>query len=348
MTWLKAAPLGILWALLLIPRLAGFVLNEASLGWLLVYLIPVALLTYSLRQRPLLLCLGIAALFVASAHDRRSDEISVSRGFFGVNRILSKDDGKLLVFKHGTTVHGIQLTADDVRNIPLSYYHRDSPIGQVFRAMSPQFKNVGAIGLGIGSVACYRLPGQNWTFFEIDPLVVKIAQNEKYFNYLSDCAPEARIVIGDGRLALAREQPEKYDMLIIDAFSSDAIPMHLMTREALALYFSRLAPGGLILFHISNLHLDLSYVLAALAHDAGVTAFIQNTPGGKNKLTYSSTWVILARSVKDLKPLATDTDGRKWKNLESRSGGPVWTDDFGDIIRTLRVWRKLQRFQLFN
>ena len=131
------------------------------------------------------------------------------------------------------------------------------------------------VGLGAGAVACYRRPGQRWTFYEIDPLVERIARDQRYFHYLAECAPDAAIRSGDARLTLQDAAPASYDLLILDAFSSDAIPMHLMTREALALYLDKLAPGGVIAWHVSNRNLDLAPIVADLAADAGVVAWGQ-------------------------------------------------------------------------
>ena len=201
-----------------------------------------------------------------------------------------------------------------------------------------ELSHVGGIGLVVGTAACYRRPGQTWTFFEIDLLVVSLARDRRYFHYLSDCAPEARMVVGDGRLALSRDAGPAYDLLIMDAFSSDAIPMHMLTREAIAVYLSRLAPGGLLLFHISNRHLDLTPVLADLAGDAGLAALIQHDPGDQDNYYFATSWVAMARQDNRLAPLAAD--GR-WKTMTSRPGRRVWTDDYGNLLSVTRTWRRL-------
>jgi len=351
MTVLKALPLAILVALLFVPRIIGYDQDNFTLPWLLLYLIPLALLAYGCRGRPLLFGLAIAAILLRGAYDDRAEEIAVERGFFGVNRVLAQGSGddKVLVFKHGTTKHGVQYADPARRRMPLAYYHPKGPLGQVFQAMDARLDRVAGVGLGIGTAACYERPGRQWTFYEIDPLVVSLARDQGYFHYLSDCAPKARIVIGDGRLSLAAEvkadaaAPE-FDLLILDAFSSDAIPLHLVTREAMAVYLSRLANGGLLMFHISNQHIDLRPVLADLAADAGVQAYVQrNHPRGRDKQHYGSSWVAMARTTADLAPiLASAPDDSPWQPLVARPGRRVWTDDYGNLITITRTWLRWQ------
>ncbi len=349
LTRVRALPLAALALLLLLPRLAGLDPNEWPLVGLLAYLIPVILLCYGCRGRPILFAAAIGAILMAGAHDRKSGEIAVARSFFGVNRVIEAGRGidQVRIFKHGTTYHGVQYTDPDRRREPLAYYHRKGPLGQVFAVHGGDFVHVGGIGLGIGTVACYRRAGQTWTFFEIDPLVVSIARDRRYFHYLSDCAPDARIVVGDGRLALAgaqnRDGGPAFDLLIMDAFSSDAIPMHLLTREAIAVYLRRLAPGGLIMFHISNRNLYLAPVLADLAGDAGITALIQHDAGDQNGNYFPTLWVAMARDNGRLALLAKDN---RWRALTAKPGRRVWTDDYGNLLGVTRIWLRIQGHQL--
>ncbi|MBT3495058.1 MAG: fused MFS/spermidine synthase [Rhodospirillaceae bacterium] len=351
MTALKALPLAILVALLVLPRVAGYDPDDFDLPWLLLHLLPMALLAYGCRRRPLLFGLAIAAILSSGAYDDRSDEIAISRGFFGVNRVVARGSGdsSVLVFKHGTTKHGVQYTDPARQRIPLAYYHAKGPMGQVLLALDNRFDQVAVVGLGVGTAACYERPGRQWTFYEIDPLVVTLARDQGHFHYLTDCAPQARIVIGDGRLSLAREaavgnNAPSFDLLILDAFSSDAIPLHLVTREALAVYLSRLAPGGLIMFHISNRHINLRPVLADLAADAGIVAYVQrNHPKGRDKYHYGSSWVAMARTARDLAPvLASAPAASPWKMLKAKPGRRVWTDDYGNLITITRTWSRWQ------
>ena len=198
-------------------------------------------------------------------------------------------------------------------------------------------QRVGAVGLGVGTLACYRRPGQRWTFFEIDPLVERIARDGRWFHYLADCAPDAPVVLGDARRSLQEAPGERYDLLILDAFSSDAIPVHLLTREAFALYRERLAEGGLIALHISNRNLDLAPVVAALLADAGLAGRIQTqAPPIEAQQAYrnAATSVVIARSGADLGALAGDP---RWQPMPASPARP-WTDDFSNLIGALR-WR---------
>ncbi len=204
---------------------------------------------------------------------------------------------------HGGTLHGRQSLNPARRREPLSYYTTSGPIGQVFA--TGERRRVAVVGLGAGTLACYYRAGQEWTFYEIDPSVEQIARNPAYFTFLRDCAPDASVVLGDARLTLARATEQRYDLIVLDAYSSDSTPIHLLTREALALYRDRLAPGGLLAFHISNQYLDLKVVLAALARDAGMVSLYQDdrvisaeeAASGKN----ASQWMILAREQADFR-----------------------------------------------
>ncbi|MBT6913280.1 MAG: fused MFS/spermidine synthase, partial [Rhodospirillaceae bacterium] len=344
-TWWRATPLMVLLILLALPRLAGYSPGGLPLFWLLLYMIPAALLIYGCRGRPLLFAAAIGTVLLAGVYDQGSRDIAIARSFFGVNKVIAQGSGddKALVFKHGTTKHGLQYLDPERRRTPLAYYHRKGPLGQVFQALGDRLRHVGGVGLGVGTAACYRRAGQRWTFYEIDPLVVSFARDRGYFHYLTDCAPDARMVIGDGRLSLEREARLKeapgFDLLILDAFSSDAIPLHLVTREAIAVYLSRLAPGGLMLFHISNRHLDLRPVLADLAGDAGIKAYVQHDAGNRDEGRYGSIWVAMARADRDMKPVL---DSGKWRQLIPRPARRIWTDDYGNLIGIMRWWLELQ------
>jgi spermidine synthase len=202
---------------------------------------------------------------------------------------------------------------------------------------------IGIVGLGTGTLTCYALPGQSWKIFEIDPAIVRIASNPANFKFLTRCAPGARIVIGDARVSLARQPQGKLDLLAVDAFSSDTVPMHLLTREALAVYARALQPDGLLLVHISNRYLDLEPVLAAAQRTDGWSAMIDSyTPGideiGQN-LT-SSVWVAMSRNPVTIDALrsASGYDAASWRPLVARKGFPGWTDDYASILPLLEDW----------
>jgi hypothetical protein len=231
--------------------------------------------------------------------------------------------------------------ARSVRRIPLMYYFPTGPIGQVFEAYqgSPVVGRVGVVGLGAGSLAGYGRPGQDFAFFEVDPAVARIARDPAYFHFLADCLAHWRVVLGDARLTLAREPDRSFGLIVLDAFSGDAIPVHLLTREALRLYLDRLADGGLIALHISNNYLDLGPAVAALARDAGLAGLdLLETSVPENELAQGrmpSHWVVLARRPSDLARLA---DRPGWRPLADTPEVPVWTDDYSDLVRFLK-WR---------
>ncbi len=265
--------------------------------------------------------------------------LHVERSFFGIHRVLLSPDGRFHMIAHGGTLHGKQ-SLDPARNRePISYYYANGPAGQLFAASigtRPEDR-VAVVGLGAGSLACYQQPGQQWTFYEIDPVVERIARDERYFTFLRDCAPNAPVVLGDARLSLAGAPDGGYTLLFLDAYSSDSTPIHLITREALALYLAKLAPDGVLAFHISNQYLDLRPVLGDLAQDAGLVCLSQDDlmlSEEESRLGKSaSQWVVMARDRADLGTLAGD---QRWRPLAGRPGASVWTDDFSSILDVLR------------
>jgi Tfp pilus assembly protein PilF len=194
---------------------------------------------------------------------------------------------------------------------------------------------VGILGLGVGTIAAYAEPGEQFTFYEIDPAVERIARNTNYFTYLADCPGKTEVILGDARLSLVHGPARQFDLLVVDVFSSDTVPVHLMTREALDIYFDRLLPRGLLAIHISSRYLDLEPILGNLAADAGLTARVWHdvtVAGAVGR--FVSTWVVMARSPGDLGPLAGDP---RWQTLK-RDTGPVWTDDYSNVAGALR-WK---------
>ena len=212
-------------------------------------------------------------------------------------------------------------------------------MGQVFHSLqqSDTTRNVGAVGLGTASILCYSRPHEHWTFFEIDWHVWRIARTPGLFSFLDKCQAKPRVVLGDARLTIAKEPAAKYALLVLDAFSSDAIPVHLMTREAFASYKRVLTEHGLLLVHISNRRLDLEPVVGALAKDAGMAALVRNHDLAnevQNKtFEYGSDWVIIARHAEDLGPLATDT---RWRKLRESPPDKMWTDDYSNLLSVIK------------
>ncbi len=313
-------------------------------GILAAYALP-ALLCFSVSRHPIRFGLGVAAFLLAAGWSgsvqpgQQGTQVFAERSFFGVTRVLFDPGRQQNTLFHGTTVHGAQKLDPARRMVPLAYYHPTGPIGQVFSALprAGGVRSVAVVGLGAGSLACYAAPGQDWTFYEIDPVVMKVARDERFFTYLRDGAPQAAIKAGDARISLQRAPEGRFDFMIMDAYSSDAIPVHLLTREALQIYLGRLRAPGLLAFHISNRHFDLEPVLASLATDARLAALTSQqlslTPEEAAAGKECSQWVILARDPATLDRLSLP---EAWRPLRSRPGTSVWTDDFSSIITTLR------------
>lgn len=270
--------------------------------------------------------------------------LAQERSFFGVYTVAKTRDRKWTIFLHGTTLHGAQSSDPVDRYARSTYYHARTGVGRVFatiKARGIAAERIGGIGLGVGEIACYRREGQKWTFFEIDPKVVQIAQDRRLFQYLSDCAPAARIVIGDGRLTLAKEPGKAFDVLVLDAFSAAAVPAHLLTKEAFQLYRRRITDSGIIMLHISNRHLDLEPVVANLVASTGMAARVLYSDKPKGRLSHfrnAAVWVAIAKSPGALtRYLDQPEAGRKaWRALRGAGTARLWTDDFVNILSALK------------
>ena len=290
---------------------------------------------------------GVSAclLVLIVTEQQRTDSV---RSFFGVNEIYDRPDGRFRTLVHGSTVHGVQRLRDDDGSVvtgrpePLSYYYTGGAIADgidaVRRVRGGTLGTVAAIGLGTGSLACQMRPGEGWTFYEIDAQVVRMATDPTRFRFMGACAPEARFVLGDARLTLGDTAAGSLDLIVVDAFSSDAIPTHLMTSEAIALYQSKLKSHGVVLFHISNRNMDLSSVVTATAHGRGLTTWVrspQQTPELMAQMKYSPHVAMIARHADDvgLNP------AQGWVRQEGPGTARAWRDDYADVISA--IWRKL-------
>lgn len=300
-----------------------------------VLLVPLAVcLVFSIR-RPIVLALGLAALMLGALprFDPTKGILASERNFFGIWRVTAHPSVGIRRLYHGSTIHGLQLN-DELRKCEATaYYYKDGPIGQVFDFYNARSTNkpVALIGLGTGTLGTYSVQNQQWDFYEIDPAIVRIASNPKLFTFLSDCTRGSyRVILGDARLKL-REAPQgHYGMIVMDAFSSDSVPAHLLTTEALELYLTKLAPEGVLAFHISNRYLNLEPVLGGLARRGVLSAFIRRDAGGNNVVQFPSWWVVMARNDAALGAIAEDS---RWVKLQ---GDIVWTDDFSNILSLLR------------
>lgn len=262
------------------------------------------------------------------------------RSFFGVNRVIQYENeigGKYHSLLHGTTMHGKQSLAPQRRYEPLSYFQVDSPIGQFFASVNPEkLSQVAVLGLGVGTLITYAQPGQKWTFYEIDPTIEKIARNPRYFTFLQDAKAPYQVILGDGRIQLEKVPDRTYDLLIMDAFSSDSIPVHLVTKEAFQLYFSKLKESGWLLVNISNRYIDLEPILGAIAEHLGLVTLHQKegeiSPTEKAMGKSASHWVILTQKSENFGSLLQDS---RWQAIPPSSIS-IWTDDYSNILSVLR------------
>jgi len=265
----------------------------------------------------------------------RYDELFFERNFFGLLRV--EDLGGLRFITHGTTLHGMQRLDPQRRLATTSYYHETGPIFRLTAALNQagRVRDAAVVGLGAGVMACLLERGQTVTFYEIDPAVARVAEDRSLFSFLSDCPPRYRVVLGDARLSLAEAPEASFDLIVMDAFTSDAIPIHLITREAIGLYVTRLRPAGVLVFNVSNRMLDVKGVLGAIARDAGLAAITRydgdRTEDGA-KLT--SEWVAMARRPEDLAVIRAGDPG--WRPLAAPEGASLWTDDYSNLLSLLR------------
>lgn len=276
---------------------------------------------------------GYRALQVSWQGDART------RSYFGVYTIRDDRDDAVRTLAHGTTLHGIQMMGSPARErMPTSYYTPRSGVGEAMRAAPALYgpaARIGVVGLGTGTLACYAQPGQAWRFYEIDPAVVRLARRD--FRFLSRCLPGVPVELGDARMRLAQAAPASLDLLALDAFSSDAVPMHLMTREAFDTYGRVLQPRGLLLVHISNRFLDLRPVVAAAGGKGRwFAAQLTYVTGEQDRAIQAATsdWIALTRDPSTFAKLISS--GGDWRPLTGRQGFSAWTDDYATILPVLR------------
>jgi SAM-dependent methyltransferase len=294
------------------------------------------------RRSPRRYALALLALLAAAptASGAANRTVEVMRTFYGVHRVQFDASRRFHVLMNGSTVHGIQDIEFAPHRTCSGYYSKDGPAGQVFDLLAGARApgRVAVLGLGTGTLACYALPIQHWDFYEIDPAVVTLARDRSYFTYLKDAPAGVSIIAGDARLSLGAARSPTYDLIVLDVFSSDAIPVHLLTREAFALYIERLSSRGVLLIHVSNQYFALQPVVGALASDRGLIALARRHEVDAAAIAegiYPSEWVALARHVDDLAPLAAD---RRWLVPPI---GPLWTDQHASLLSAFkpRRWR---------
>ena len=313
--------------------------SKTVTGVLMVFVVP-GVVVFGFRRRPLRFAAAVAALMIASAAFMDKHVVFRSRSFFSVHRVTVDSKIGQRTFVHGGIVHGMQSTNPALRREPTAYFHRSGPAGQIFASVQrkPQLR-VGIVGLGIGTLAAYSRAGEDWTFFEIDPGVVEIARDPRYFTYLHDSPAHMNIVLGDARLKLAEAPDHRFDLFVLDAFSSDAIPMHLLTGEALDLYVRKLSETGVLLFHISSRYVELKQVLADAGMTHGLVCFerddLKLTESEIAKGKFGSRWLVMARGGEQLEEVTNDA---RWEHVLPRVGRPIWTDDFSNLLSVFK-WR---------
>jgi spermidine synthase len=285
---------------------------------------------------------AVAGILLLMGYINQQERGESVRNFFGVHKIYETDNGKYRVLLHGTTVHGAEMVSRNVvqlpglRPVPLAYYHANSGLAKTIEAArrkKPDALNVAVIGLGTGALACYARKEDSWTFYEIDQSIVDVASNPAYFTYKPICAPDAKLVLGDARLTITDAPDGAYDLIVVDAFSSDAIPIHLLTREAMAAYRAKLAPHGMVVMHISNRHLELASIVAGIAKANGLEALInsqQDEHENSARYLYTSTVTAIARTPADFGGLESVESG--WEPLTPDPKQWVWTDDYSNVI----------------
>ena len=330
-------PAGLFFIVVLLVFLTQLTRLPSLNARLLIFAIP-GVLCLSFAYRPLRFGLGLSALLCASlfAYHPIGSTLFQERSFFGVYRVV--DDGVRHLLFHGTTAHGAQNLRSPLQ--PISYYHRTGPAGSILRAMAQNRPrgNIAIVGLGSGALSCHGGPAQKFTYFEIDSLVEKIARDARLFSYLRDCPPRSEVVIGDARLTLAKTPAHHYDTLVLDAFSSDVIPTHLLTVEALRLYLDKITRDGIVLIHISNRHMDLVPVFDRLAQTLRLSGYLRDdssvTSDEQSEGKLPSRWIVLAHEKRDLTPYID----AHWQTLDGRWAGELWTDDFTNVLKVLH-WR---------
>ena len=261
------------------------------------------------------------------------------RNFFGVREVIDDTHHRMRVLLHGTTRHGAQSTDPARRREPASYYYRGGPLGDFFGSVPfPPGRKVAVIGLGTGGLAAYARRGEEWTFYEIDPDIARLARDSRYFTYLQDTPAKMNVVLGDGRLSMLKAPQNYYDLIVLDAFTSDAIPLHLLTLEAVKVYLSRLTPDGVLLFHLSNRYLDLEPVVARSIAATNLIGLIRaNLHPPQKDVDAGGNPSIWAAATRQQSLLGQLPANQGWRPVQTQAGVALWTDDFSNIFKVFHL-----------
>ncbi len=277
----------------------------------------------------------MAYAFILPGYIEGANRTYATRNFFGVKKVLDDPVAHLRKFLHGDTIHGIESTDAERVGQPLSYYYPGGSVSDVIEMMRGRNKTqrFGVLGLGTGTMAAYADKTRHVTFFEIDPSVEPIAR--QFFTFLPRCGPNCDVIVGDGRLQLERTPNGSFDLLLLDAFSSDSVPTHLLSREAVQLYLQKLAPDGVLMFHVSNRYLNVEKLVSSLLSDAGLVGYTRFDEAGelRNAGKSSANHVVAARHVEDLQPISTRPG---WNRVLPPSNFQTWTDDYSNVLSLIR------------
>lgn len=313
---------------------------------IMAILVSLGLIVLSWHRPVRMLASATVAMLVSVLVTSPPNLVERTRSFFAVHSVYATPNGEGRYLQHGNTLHGAERWAD-AAGVPLagqpqpaSYFHLGGAyheaIEQVRAARGGRLGKVAVVGLGMGSLACHARPGETWDFFEIDPEVVSIARDTSLFRSFSECTPGAKVVVGDGRLTLAKEAGG-YDLIMLDAFSSASPPVHLVTKEAVAMYASKLSPEGVLIFNVSNRHMVFSHVVAASAREAGLTTWYRkdgpNTGDFMKTLKAPVEVAVVARRAAQVGSIAADP---AWQRTRVPADFQVWTDDFSNILDPMR------------
>lgn len=325
----------ILGAALLIGAMTfAFAITHNGRAVLNIVLVMTALMMFGLFSRsirPAVQGSVLTALLALAVLPYGSD---VQRSFFGVHRVKNDNSEQYRLLMHGSTIHGAQKLSDQGRPEPLTYYGFDSPIARSLAALRDVRKDgqssIGIVGLGTGSMACHRRSGEQWTFFEIDPVIVKIARDPERFRFVSECAPSAPIILGDARLTVEKQPARTFDYLLVDAFSSDAIPVHLVTKEAIDMFVSRLAADSILAIHISNRYINLSPILARIAAAKGLDLYVLTLrPSAEQQANLHSSSVVAALATGPAAAVALEANG--FEKIQNDPEQALWTDHYTNV-----------------
>ena len=342
-TWVRRSLIasliaGLVFCLFLTFRFLNFSTTEFTYaaGCLTGFVVAITVTLFLQRWLAYLLAGLILVITVFHAQPAHH-ELHVERSFFGTHAVVHYEHDNIHGLMHGTTLHGIQFQDEALRHMPASYHHARGPIGQVFQRLSTRTDRspVAVAGLGAGALAAYANPDQEMDFYEIDPVVKEIASTPEYFTYLEDCRGHCSVILGDARLQLEAAEDERYELIVMDAYSSTAVPVHLLTREAVEIYLEKLRPDGILAFQISNRFLNLEPPLTQIAEELGLESRVQHhnithTDPRWAFLGQSSDWVIMARDRNALGTLAYD---KRWLDLEPVDDMEVWSDDYANVMR---------------